>query len=243
VLPRPVLRWFVVPLAVLSVFQPMAKSNFAKRPRSFLFNLGLWLFLSLASASASVGQPVRRPPVTPLGPGLSFAIADLDGDLYPDLVTVHTATNNSGTTEYLIQLRLSAAGQRSIRFVAPAGGLQIEARDVNDNHAIDLVVRTAWFKQPVAIFLNDGHGGFSRVEPTAFPDAFSECMTAWTLPSKLAIDLSCVAPQPNVGICGKEVHRLHERRPAQFVLPYVQGFSPGLFLVSGAGRAPPSVVL
>src|SRR5271170_3994083 len=66
-----------------------------------------------------------------------------------------------GRTNYSVQLHLSSVGQHSIQLVAPAGGLQIEARDVNGDDAIDLVLTTAWLKQPVAIFLNDGHGSFS----------------------------------------------------------------------------------
>jgi hypothetical protein len=221
----------------------MPKGHDAIRPHSLLPYLIFCLFFALAGGSASAGENVYRPSVDWHGPNLSFAIADFDGDLHPDIVTVLAATNNSRTSNYSIQLRLSAIGQHSIQLVAPAGGLQIEARDVDGNHAIDLVLRTAWFKLPVAIFLNDGHGGFSRAEPADFPDVFAESDAGWASGSDVAIDLSCVVPQPNVGICAKEGNWLHERCPAEFITPLSAGFPQSPFLVPQAERPPPPEVL
>src|ERR1700747_1600027 len=135
----------------------MPKGHDAIRSHSLLPYLIFCLFFTFAGGSASAGENVYRPSVAWHGPNLPFAVADFDGDLHPDVVTVQAGTSNSRTSNYSIQLRLSAIGQHSIQLVAPAGGLLIEARDVDGNHAIDLVIRTAWFKLPVAIFLNDGH--------------------------------------------------------------------------------------
>jgi hypothetical protein len=97
-------------------------------------------------------------------PGLPLAIADLDGDHQPDFATVEARRSNSPTTaDYWIQVRFSASERRSIHLVAPKGGLVIEARDVNGDHAVDLVLFTARLRRPVAILLNDRHGGFSKI--------------------------------------------------------------------------------
>jgi len=213
------------------------------RSHSLLPYLILCLFFSLAGGSASAGEDVYRSSAARHGPDVAFAIADFDGDLHPDVVTVQAATGNSRTSNYSIQLRLSAIGQHSIQLVAPAGGLQIEARDVDGDDTIDLVLRTAWFRLPVAIFLNDGHGGFSRAELADFPDVFAESHAGWASGSDVALDLSCVAPQPNLGSCAKEENWLHERFPAELITPLSAGFPPNAFLVPQAERPPPSEVL
>jgi hypothetical protein len=108
-----------------------------------------------------------------------FAVADFDGDVRPDLATIESGSNHAGATDYWVQLRLTTAGHQSIRLLAPAGGLWIEARDVNGDQAVDLVLTTAWFNQPVAILLNDGHGRFSRVQPATFSAAFGDSGPDW----------------------------------------------------------------
>ena len=137
-------------------------------------SLLLLLFLGLVGGRAAANTDVQKGPVSSVGPGLSFAIADFDGDLRPDVVSVHTGRSDFSRSDYWIQLQLTTAGHQSIQVVASIGGLQIAARDVNGDHAIDLVLTTALLRQPVAILLNDGHGNFTRVAPTAFPGAFTE---------------------------------------------------------------------
>lgn len=101
--------------------------------------------------------------------GLRFAVADFDGDVHPDVATVETSGGNGlGRTNYSIHLRLSASGQSSFQLIGPAGGLIIEARDINGDNAVDLVLATAWRRRPVAVYLNDGHGTFSRGELDQF---------------------------------------------------------------------------
>jgi hypothetical protein len=59
-------------------------------------------------------------------------------------------------------------------------------------------------RQPVAIFLNDGHGNFSRAEPTAFPGAFSESKTNWVSGSSLTTDAVGMASQSGAGVCAED---------------------------------------
>jgi len=113
------------------------------------------------------------------GDGVPFAIADFDGDQRPDLARVQSGQGNSSQTQYWIQLQLTDAGRQLIGIVGPAGGLQLTASDVNGDHAIDLVLRTAWLNRPVAILLNDGHGRFRAETPSAFPGAFQRATENW----------------------------------------------------------------
>jgi hypothetical protein len=200
----------------------------------------LLLLLGLVGGSAAAGIDLQKPPATSLGHGLPFAIADFDGDLRPDLASIQAGPNSSGSTDYWIQVQLSAAGRRSMRVVAPTGGLLIEARDVNGDHAVDLVLSTAWRRQPVAILLNDGHGSFSRVESNAFPGAFSESTTKWTSNSKQATEAIGVPPQSSVGIWPEASDLPHVRSRTGSILPSSLWFLVSSSLISYAGRAPPS---
>jgi hypothetical protein len=203
----------------------------------------LLLFVDTAGTSTAAGGDVRNLPAASFGPGPQFAIADLDGDVRPDLASIQSGVNSVGDTNYWIQLQLSATGPQSIRLVAPAGGLLIEARDVNGDHAIDLVFATAWHRQPVAILLNDGHGSFSRIEPTVFPGAFRESKTDWVSSSNELADSLGPPPQSRAGIFPEAKGLLRGRSPTSSILFCGAEFLVNPFLVSHAGRAPPSEVL
>jgi hypothetical protein len=191
----------------------------------------------LTGAAARAALPDGSSPAS--RPGLPFAIADFDGDSRPDLARVEAGPSDFANTEYWIQLRLSAAGSESIRLVAPVGGLQLVARDVNGDDFVDLVVSTVWSNRPVAIYLNDGHGSFTHAEPAAFPNAFSDAATIWTSGGNLATESVAVASAAPAGICAGGRDLRCERGPAALSLLSRPGFpnSPLLFL--RAGRAPP----
>jgi hypothetical protein len=221
---------------------PTPLGDTVARRRNLVRFLILFLFLGLVGGSAAASADGQSPPATSLEPGPQFAIADFDGDLRPDVASIRAGANIAGSANYWIQLQLTSAGRQSIQLIAPAGGLLIEARDVNGDHAIDLVLATAWSRQPVAIFLNDGHGGFSRAELAAFPGAFSESKTNWVPTKNLPTDTVGVPPQSGAGICAEEKVLLHERSPARLIPPSSAGFPVSPFLASQAGRSPPSEV-
>jgi hypothetical protein len=173
---------------------------------------------------------------------LTFAIADFDGDRRPDFASIQAGQNRSDSSDYSIQIYLSEVRRQSIDLVAPVGGLLIEARDVDGDHSIDLVVSTAWRKQPVAIFLNDGHGTFSKAEIAAFPGAFSKRQTNLAAAANPATDALGISPQPGAGICPDENDSGFDRTPASLILVLSAGFPLDSFLTSHAGRAPPSKV-
>ena len=189
--------------------------------------------------SSAAAQEAQKAAAAPVSLGQQLAISDFDGDLQPDLAIVQAGTTASGSTDYWIQLQLSAVGRESIRIVAPAGGLLIEARDVNGDHAVDLILSTS-LRQPVAVFLNDGHGSFSRAEVAAFPGAFSECGTKFVSASSPATDALGVSPQPGAGVCPEENDSGFNRSPASLILFLSAGFPSDSFLTSHSGRAPPS---
>jgi len=203
----------------------------------------LLLLLSLAGAGrAAANSEANYTPVPAARTGLPFAVADFDGDLRPDLASVESGANQSGSTNYSIQLHLSAAGGQSIQLIAPAGGLFIEARDVNGDNAVDLVLTTAWFHQPVAIYLNDGHGGFSRTATNAFPGAFSGSKSNWASTASIQADAVGVPPQSGAGLHAHSRDFLRDASPRGLIPLSSAGFPIHPFLVSQPGRAPPSEV-
>ena len=109
-----------------------------------------------------------------------FAIADFDSDRQPDLASVDLQTrSSSGAITYSIRFRMGSGEGQAFGVVAPAGGLQLVAWDVNGDNAPDLLVRTAWQHQRVALFLNDGHGNFTPADPAAFPVAAQDYDLQW----------------------------------------------------------------
>jgi hypothetical protein len=206
----------------------------------FVCRILCFLFLAGLVAGGAAGADVGTAPASPAEPGIRFAVADFDGDLRPDLAGVQVGRSDVYRTDYWIELQLSAAGRQTILVVAPAGGLQIAARDVNGDHALDLVLTTAWLSEPVAVFLNDGHGSFSRVDPTNFPGAFRESKTSWGSSTHQALDTLGIPPQSRAGICSASA-RLPYVGPHATVIPRSQrGHLRGSSLDSHAGRAPPS---
>jgi hypothetical protein len=123
------------------------------------------------------------------------------------------------------------------------GGLLIEARDVNGDNAVDLILATAWSNHPVAVLLNNGHGGFSQAEPASFPRAFSESKIKWTSVSYQATEAVGIPPQSGAGISPEARCLVRDRSPAGSIPASSSGFLASPFLLSRAGRAPPSEVL
>jgi hypothetical protein len=135
--------------------------------------LFLGVLVSLGVAGRFTAETAGVENVPRIWNSTAFTFRDFDGDARLDLAAVHPGPYNGDATRYSVQVHLSATGAHSTEVIGPAGGLQIRAIDVNNgNHFIDLVLTTAWSRQPVAILINDGNGNFSQVPPSAFPDAF-----------------------------------------------------------------------
>jgi hypothetical protein len=205
----------------------------------FIYRSLCVLFFVGVLGGAAAGTEVPSAPGTSLGPSLAFSVADFDGDLKPDLANIEAGQSDVSRTDYRVQLQLSAAGRQTFQIVAPMGGLQIVAHDVNGDHALDLVLTTTWLRQPVAILLNDGHGSFSRVDPTAFPAAFSESKTNWVPCGGQVPDAVGVPPQSRSEIRSQIELFLHFPSQSGLAAFSYSRVGTGCFLVSNLGRAPP----
>ena len=166
----------------------------------------VFLLFALGSPFGEARATADRPLGAASSPkrGLSFAIADFDGDQRPDLAGIEESPATTFQTDYRIEIHLSAAGNQMIQLVAPAGGLEVVARDVNGDQAADLILTTAWSREPVAIYLNDGHGRFTRAEASAFPEAFAESQWRWDTAGLEIAGVSDANQEGRLGSCPKK---------------------------------------
>ena len=133
-----------------------------------------------ACCAVASRPPARQSPDSSPGFNSTFAIADFDGDRKPDLATVELQENkSSSTTQYSIRLKMTAGAVQVFGVTAPIGGLQIVARDVNGDNALDVLVSSVWLHKQVAVLLNDGHGNFTLAPPDAFPAFIWQCERLW----------------------------------------------------------------
>jgi len=203
----------------------------------------LLLLLTLFCGSAKANTDAQKIRNASVGAGLPFAIADFDGDLHPDLASVQTGRTDFSSADYWIQLQLTTGGRQSFQVVASIGGLEIAARDVNGDRAVDLVLTTALFGQPVAVFLNDGHGSFSRVEATAFPEAFTTSKRSLASTAIEIKDASAALPSRDpTKNCSNGSNISSLRNVTDALAPSASRNLPFSAVVSFLGRAPPSFV-
>jgi hypothetical protein len=174
-------------------------------------------------------------------PALGRAMADFTGDSHPDIATVELNGFDSPTAEYSIEIRLSEGGRQSLRLAAPFGGLQITPKDVTGDGNLDLIVRAARSRAPVAVFLNDGRGHFSRAALSMFAQALRD------LPSELGPSASrlysiatLISSEPYSIACRNTSIR-DPRTQEGSVLSSSFGVPLYLFLPFGSSRAPPAI--
>jgi hypothetical protein len=224
------------------VFQSLWRQIRTKDGRSAERSAILWVCL-FVSVCGFTGRAWAKPadafrvPVTSIGPGLPFAIADFDGDHHPDIAYVGAGQGSLGNS-YCVDFQLSSKGRSCFHLFAPAGGLFVEARDVNGDHAVDLVVSTAWFRQPVAVLLNDGHGSFTAVTPAAFPDAFQQIVAASFCSQQRAENPIGVLAQSRLGVCAG-TPRSQPPSVTRFRSPFASAIFLSSDFLANPGRDPP----
>jgi hypothetical protein len=196
-------------------------------------------FLSLAGPHGIAAAASVHSPAASKTPGPSFAIADFDGDLHPDLASVEVSSTDSRQTIYSIRLQLTTLGPQAIRVVAPSGGLQILARDVNGDHAIDLVLATAALGEPVAVLLNDGRGGFKQVDQSAFPGVFGNRGAALSTDDDSFIGAADAPPSSRPGVSVTSSSSPCPPTKARNARLFNRAFLSGISLTSRPSRAPP----
>jgi hypothetical protein len=207
-----------------------AAALFVRLGLLFLF-AAYWPHSAAASTVASVS----------ISRGLPFAVADFDGDHQPDLASVQTGA--AGSSDYLVAFRLSELGRRYLRITGPKGGLIVEARDVNGDRVPDLVVASAWLDKPVAIFLNDGHGNFSQVNPSAFPRAFATSDASWNSYNNrhsCAVALPRSSSSGEIQFASGTERILQTKEFLRFQSVRLASVRP---MALSAGRAPPAALL
>jgi hypothetical protein len=145
-----------------------------------------WLLvLAVLIAGAAARTHAQITTLISDGSNLRFVYSDFDGDLCPDLAVVQAGRSDLSFTDYWVQFQLTTAMPQAIRVVAPTGGLQMATWDVNGDHVPDLVLTTTWGNQAVAVLLNEGHGSFSRLDPSTYPAVFRASKANWSYSAHL----------------------------------------------------------
>ena len=193
-----------------------------------------------APAAPNVSIPSGSPERT-IGLSLGFAMADFTGDTHPDLATIALNGFDSADAQYVIEVQLSEGGHQLLRVTAPFGGIVITPRDVTGDGNLDLVIRAARSRVPVAVFLNDGHGHFSAAEPSAFAKLLRETNSEYDFATNhFYFIAAAVSPKSYAAHCTTTASRTLQKRNNPLFL--ANGGAPSyLFLPSGSNRAPPAV--
>jgi hypothetical protein len=178
----------------------------------------------------------------PAAPALGLTMADFTGDTHPDLATVELAKLDSSSALYWIEIRLTEGGHQILKLGAPSGGLLITPKDVTGDGNLDLIVRSAKSRAPVAVYLNDGGGHFSRADVSAFTNALRDESSEFAFTTEdthLGPNFACLesyTAECSTGLLGY----LQEQQGAPLFSKYQSASR--LFPSFGANRAPPSLV-
>jgi hypothetical protein len=139
----------------------------------------LILTLGVANASlAATGRVLSAPPLPlrSLEHIGGWAVADFDGDSRPDMAITKMEAQGAGYVYWLefdlSTRRPSDSTQQLPGFPVIASsmfGLHLTPRDVDGDHDLDIVVTMGFARQPVAVWINDGQGGFEEGDLAAYP--------------------------------------------------------------------------
>jgi hypothetical protein len=131
---------------------------------------GSWLAL-IPSQRQNAGPSTSWFPVSlSLGLPDSGVLGDFDGDRRADVAIARPQGFINGAYRYRVEVLFSEqpAGGFDVES-GPAGGLHLSARDVDGDHDLDLVITSDFGRQPVGIWINDGHGRFTHSAPEVYP--------------------------------------------------------------------------
>jgi len=207
--------------------------------------LMLCVVVGVSCRADAAGDSTRHSQSSTLGINSFFAIADFDGDQKPDLAIVEVQKSSSSRiTQYSIRFQLTAGVSQVFGVTAPSGGLQIVARDLNGDNALDVLVTTSLQHEQVAVLLNDGHGKFRLADASDFPAAIQENDRRWNSGTILLCDSSAlIRIEYPAGELGCESKFDGPQSYFKSARPFDSQGSAKPSLFSLLGRAPPPFLL
>jgi hypothetical protein len=194
-----------------------------------------------SALAATAGLLPGGSPSPATGLNLGFAMADFTGDTHPDLATVALNRFDSASAQYVIEIRLTEGGHQFLRLTAPFGGILITPKDVTGDGNLDLVIRSARSRIPVAVFLNDGYGHFFAADPSAFTRFIREASSEHDFaPKHFYFSATLVSPK-SYAINRQNAALRNSHEQSESLFPANCGTPSQLFVPFGLTRAPPTV--
>ncbi len=231
----------------VAINEHIAASTLGVRPpshhsplREFVLFLSVLFLVGVGALNAAPAANATETLETASSPAVPLAIADFDGDHQPDLASIQPGAIGSG--DHWVRLWLSTKiGSQYVRVNSREGDLRVEARDVNGDNIVDLVVTSPGLIRPVAVLLNDGHGNFSEVDPSPYTAALEIPKSGWSIAnthrSALALLQRPSSAESALVHCDENPLDKSESLQLHSTLPPVRGI-----FVLRPGRAPPSSI-
>jgi hypothetical protein len=123
--------------------------------------LSVWLFAAVVLTAV------------PASAQTSLKVADFDGDGRSDVAVSRLQDHVNGTYRYRVDIALTGGAPSSF-LVSSADarfGLHVTAIDVDGDKDLDLVISSAIDQRPIGVWINDGHGTFTKSDSAAFPES------------------------------------------------------------------------
>jgi hypothetical protein len=104
----------------------------------------------------------------------SWVLADFDGDSQIDVVTSRAERLPGHEYSHEVSLKLSGSPSTSFTFRDRYPDVQLNSRDIDGDHARDIIIRETGTSEPLGVWLNDGTGHFLQGDLEHFRAALEE---------------------------------------------------------------------